>query len=186
MGGPEFEKIDHETAEAAVAAYRAGDLDTLEAIGRRLNPVPMLEEHERRVRAAEQSSTPAEAASGPAAPAKASGVILPRAYLERGRVALEHLTTESPDPAADEKILNEFVADELVILAALDDARRQLCALLLGGIAGSKYLLMTSRVLGEVIRLTSAIERRVEGSLTTAATLRSARQLFAATRRGRS
>jgi hypothetical protein len=94
------------------------------------------------------------------------------------------LSSSSPDADADERLLHRLVADEMVVLAALDDARHQLAARLPLLVDDPRLLIAVGKSLREIIAMTNAIGRRVESVLATASTLRASRRMFSTHRGG--
>lgn len=108
-------------------------------------------------------------------------------FVGRGQEALAALRADSPDAGADEQILHGLVADELAIASALLDAQAQLTVRLGLLIDEPRKMATVAGVLKEVVAVSNAITRRVEGALAVAANLRSQRHFFAqhATKRRR-
>lgn len=82
------------------------------------------------------------------------------------------------DPrAADEKLLVELAAASASLALQLGVAAHRLAEVLPGTLAEPKRALAVTKVLAELSAVGSTLVRRVEGALTTAATLRVQRRV---------
>lgn len=100
------------------------------------------------------------------------------AFLARGREALKELSAATPDAGPDERILYQLVADEVAIAAALLDLQAQLAARLGLLLDRPREMAAISKVLREVVAVSNAITRRVEGALGVASNIRAQRRFF--------
>jgi hypothetical protein len=101
------------------------------------------------------------------------------AFIGRGQIALKELNDASPDAGPDERILHRLVADQVAVAAALTEAQAQLAARVGLLLDDPKRLAAVSRVLKDVVVVTNAIAKRVEGALGVAANLRAQRRFLA-------
>jgi hypothetical protein len=124
------------------------------------------------------------AATRPTEPISPLHVPLHPAFVARGQQALKELEAASPDAGADERILHRLVADQVAVAAALMEAQSQLAARLTLLIDDHKRMAGVSKVLRDVVMVTSSISKRVEGALGVAASLRAQRRFLANHGRG--
>jgi hypothetical protein len=193
--------IDPELAAFAVGAFRRGDVDTLERLSRRglgtrqrdvapppsaaATPKPdLLSQREQSPKVPVPPSAPVSTQPPKAEQESPRRLSLRPEFLKRGAEALHLLSSSSPDADADERLLHRLVADEMVVLAALDDARHQLAARLPLLVDDPRLLIAVGKSLREIIAMTNAIGRRVESVLATASTLRASRRMFSTHRGG--
>ena len=100
---------------------------------------------------------------------------LAEVHVERGRQARRALALLSPAAAPDEELILDLAADEVALVDALHLAAARLAAITIEVMHDSKTVLMVTRALREVVTTKSALSRRVEALLSTAATLRAQR-----------
>lgn len=108
-----------------------------------------------------------------------SQTAVPTELVKESEVARAALDQMCPDAAADERLLNMLAAGDVSVALMLSRIERQLAAKMLGGIDGSPYWLALVRLLGDVTRLNANVRGRVQGSLSTAASLRAQRRFLA-------
>lgn len=97
----------------------------------------------------------------------------------RGTAAQQALDQASPDAAADERILHELVAKQLPIALMLHELEEQLASRIMGVMDEPHLALAVSKVLHETCMLASAMTKRIQGTLSTAASLRAQRRFLA-------
>ena len=112
-------------------------------------------------------------------------VELAEAHVVRGRQAREALAKMSPVAAPDEEMILDLAADEVALVDALHLAAARLAATTIEVMHDSKSVLVVTRALREVVTTKSALSRRVEALLSTAATLRAQRQFLERARMAR-
>jgi hypothetical protein len=193
--GPNCEGIDltDEVVEKMLAAYDQGDVDSLPAMRgqwrqegvRAPGPsagaspsVPAASAPSSPSAPSSSSSRAARSASSTAAPGCRELALAPT-FLQRGREALQALSSGAPDAAADEHLLHELVADEIALCVAVADVRRQVLTRLPALVEEPRLMLMMTKSLRDLTLLSNAMVRRVEGALSTASTLRASRRMFA-------
>ena len=108
-------------------------------------------------------------------PPPAAPIELAEVHVERGRQARRALAKMSPVAAPDEELILDLAADEVALVDALHLAAARLAATTIEVMHDSKTVLMVTRALREVVTTKSALSRRVEALLSTAATLRAQR-----------
>ena len=82
-----------------------------------------------------------------------------------------------PGASIEERIIFDFVGNEMVLAHSLEDSAGQLVTQLAAFIDNPKVLLLVTKSLKDVMALHAALNRRVEGGLAAAANLR-AQRLF--------
>jgi hypothetical protein len=100
------------------------------------------------------------------------------AFTSRGEEALAALRADTPDAGADEQILQGLVAEELAITSALLDTQAQLTVRLGLLLDDPRKMAAVTGVLKEVVAVTNALSRRIEGALGVASNLRAQRRFF--------
>jgi len=145
--------------EELLAAKRAGHIDAVE----RLGPVVMAN---------------GEAAMARAQAPKPTPPTLPPEHIDEGKKVLAELNRACPDAAADERLLHRLVAGEIPLILTLQQIERELAARMLRCLDDAKFSIALGRVLRDTIGLSSTLTRRVEGGLSTAASLRAQRRFL--------
>lgn len=103
---------------------------------------------------------------------------LAAAFVERGNAARCSLDEESVDASPGERILHEFVGQEVAIASAVMDAQAEIATRFAYFLDEPQQLMMLTRALKELTSVAMAIGKRVEGALTTASSLRAQRRLW--------
>lgn len=98
--------------------------------------------------------------------------------MKRGGEARRALDEAAPAAAADERILHELVAKQLPIALMLHDLEEQLAARLGVVIDDPKLALVVAKILHETVAMASAMSKRIQGTLSTAAALRAQRRFL--------
>ena len=101
-----------------------------------------------------------------------------KTFVERGRQVRAALLAASPEAAADETLLVDLVARQVPIYSALEEAQLQLALRLTMSANAPTAALALARVMKEITHLSGAIQKRIEGSLATAAGLRAQRRFL--------
>lgn len=94
---------------------------------------------------------------------------------EAARLALDELC---PAAAADERILHELVAKQLPIALMLHDLEEQLVARMLTVMDDPQLVLSVAKILRETCVMSSAMSKRIQAILSTAASLRAQRRFL--------
>jgi hypothetical protein len=84
-----------------------------------------------------------------------------------------------PAAAADERILHELVAKQLPIALMLHDLEEQLVARMLTLMDNPQLVLAVAKILRETVTMSSAMSKRIQAILSTAASLRAQRRFLA-------
>lgn len=173
--------IDDEFSDAAVDAFRRGDVATLQLMGGMhfgsedlASGTP--EVPEARDGAAQPNTAPKSNAA--AQPARRS-LTIDASFVERGKEVLRELSQAAPDAAADEQVLHRLVADEFALVMAVNDVEKQLAARFPLLLDNPRLMLIVAKTMRELVALNGAMSRRIEGALATASTLRASRRMFA-------
>ncbi len=109
---------------------------------------------------------------------------LPKAGLLREDLAAQaqaastRLRAESPSAGEDELLLYDLVAAEMPVIAALNEVQHELSQRLLEHPDNPKILALLVRVLRDVVAVSTALGRRVEGGLSAASALRAQREFL--------
>lgn len=98
-----------------------------------------------------------------------------QAHEARSQQVLESFASAYQDQAPEEKLLYELAAREQPLVEALRQAETTLAARLLVSTHDAALALALGRALHELVRLKSALLKRTESALSTAATLRAQR-----------
>lgn len=99
-------------------------------------------------------------------------------FVEQGREIRAALCGSSPDQAADESLLLDLVCRQMPIYLALEEAQLNLAVRLTVSADAPTAALALARVMKEITHLSGAIQKRIEGSLATAAGLRAQRRFL--------
>ena len=99
--------------------------------------------------------------------------------LERGRAARRALDDASPEAAADERILHELVAKQLPVALMLHDLEEQLAVRMLAIMDNPQLVLALAKILRDTSVIASSMSKRIQASLSTAASLRAQRRFLA-------
>lgn len=86
------------------------------------------------------------------------------------------LDADSPGASAGERLINDLVSRQMVIMKILLDAEEQLGARLMLLLDQPQLVLVVLRILKETISTSNALGRRVETALVVASTLRAQRR----------
>lgn len=100
---------------------------------------------------------------------------IPAGCVARGKDVKAALYGAYPDASVEEKIIFDFVANEMVLATSLEDSAAQLVTQFATFIDNPKLLLVVTKSLKDVMGLHAALGRRVEGGLAAAANLRAQR-----------
>jgi hypothetical protein len=103
------------------------------------------------------------------------------AHEARGRQVLARLQEAYVDPAPEEMLLYELVAGEQPLVEALRQAEISIAARLLAATTDPSLALAFAKALRELVTVKSALLRRTESVVSTAATLRAQRAFLART-----
>lgn len=98
--------------------------------------------------------------------------------LKRGSEARRALDEAAPAAAADERILHELIAKQLPIALMLHDLEEQLAARLGVVVDDPKLALAVAKILHETVVMASAMSKRIQSTLSTAAALRAQRRFL--------
>lgn len=99
--------------------------------------------------------------------------------VERGQAARKALDEVCPDAAPDERILNELVAKQLPVALLLHELEEQLAARMMAVMDDPRLALAVAKVLHDTAAMASAMSKRVQSTLSTAASLRAQRRFLA-------
>lgn len=132
----------------------------------------------------DRTSAPAPRSSAATANAEKAAPRLRRLPVDehlakRGDEARRALDEAAPSAAADERILHELVAKQLPVALMLHDLEAQLAVRLGLVIDDPKLALAVAKTLRETIAMASAMSKRIQSTLSTAATLRAQRRFLA-------
>jgi hypothetical protein len=129
--------------------------------------------------ASQTDAPPPEGPGSKPTPAR-SGRRLPldERLVERGREARRALDQVCPDAAPDERILNELVAKQLPVALLLHELEEQLAARIMVVMDDPRIALAVAKVLRETAAMASAMTKRVQSTLSTAASLRAQRRFL--------
>lgn len=102
---------------------------------------------------------------------------IPKEYREAGAAALRNLIEATPDAGADERILQELVARQMPIARMLLDIEAQL-AIRMMFLDDAAHLVAVAKVFKGTNALSSAMSKRIQAVLSTAASLRAQRRFL--------
>ncbi len=97
----------------------------------------------------------------------------------KGDQARRALDSASPEAAPDERILHELVAKQLPIVLLLHELEEQLAIRIKLSLDDPRLAFAVAKVLRETVMMASAMSKRVQGTLSTAASLRAQRRFLA-------
>lgn len=124
------------------------------------------------------SESPSVSETVPSEPARRRRLAIDPHVSGRGTAARQALDESSPDAAADERILHELVAKQLPIALMLHDIEEQLAMRILNLMDDPRLALAIAKVLHETSILASATTKRIQSTLSTAASLRAQRRFL--------
>ena len=189
------ERLTDERIEEMLAAFRAGDVDRLQALGaetwgplaRKPEPVSGQGQDPHARPAASPVRAPAKKASQRDEEADEGRDITEVVAEARTREELVRaaLIEAFPGAAADERLLHELVAAESGLLSLLQRTEIGLGVWLNEALTDPKASLTLIRLLRDVIDTSTMVRRRLEGALGVAANLRAQRHVIAPQARGR-
>ena len=164
-------QIDEEFAEDAVAAFRSGDLDMLQAIGETAGPP----------RPRTQDDLPKPKAPQPTPLADSDDLKLASSILERSERQRQAFASAADGTEVGRKLFEELAGMDAGMALALRDT--EIAAVIcvqraMRPYGDSKAALMLVRALGNVIEATGALNRRMQGEIAAAARLRAQRRLM--------
>lgn len=96
----------------------------------------------------------------------------------RGADAWRALDATSPDAAADERILHELAAKQFPLALLLHELEAQLATRMVLVMDDPRLALALAKVLEQTVSMASAMSRRVQATLSTAASLRAQRRFL--------
>lgn len=120
-----------------------------------------------------------EPAPSAQAPSRARRLPIDTELVSRGEQARRALDDVCPAAAADERILHELVAKQLPIALMLHELEEQLVARMLTLMDNPQLVLAVAKILRETVTMSSAMSKRIQAILSTAASLRAQRRFLA-------
>jgi hypothetical protein len=118
------------------------------------------------------------AIEAPRPPPRTRRLAIDEKFVSRGDAAQQALDEVCPGAAADERILHELVAKQLPIALMLHDVEEQLALRMMNLMDDPGLALAVVKVLRETATLASAATKRVQSTLSTAASLRAQRRFL--------
>lgn len=128
--------------------------------------------------AAPPEPPPAASPAATTAPLRTRRLPIDEKLVSRGDAAQRALDEVCPGGAADERILHELVAKQLPIALMLHDLEEQLATRMLNLMDDPRLALAIAKVLRETAVMASAMSKRVQATLSTAASLRAQRRFL--------